>query len=100
MKVKTIDVTALEWFDKINGNSYFAAVIIVNYSMKSEKTFFLPFQYGYEDHYKTMAFKLLKEKKIINTDSNVLWSHCQDNGIILRTNKQNALKRELLNIGN
>ena len=34
-QIKTIDVNCLEWFDKINGNSYFAGEIIVNYGRKN-----------------------------------------------------------------
>ena len=36
--MKTIDVHAKEWFDKVNGNSYFAATIIIDFGLSSEKT--------------------------------------------------------------
>ena len=36
--MKTIDIIAKEWFDKINGNSYFSAIIIIDYKMKTEQT--------------------------------------------------------------
>ena len=47
MKTKTIDIQAKEWFDKVNGNSYFAGTITLNYGTETEETFLLPFQYGY-----------------------------------------------------
>ncbi len=100
MKIKTIDINALEWLDKVNGNSYFAGTVIVNYQMKTEKRFIMPFQYGYGSHYETMAGKLLQDKGIISMgDRSQLWQYCQDKGIILRSNKQiNCRKRDLLRI--
>ena len=98
MKIKTIDVNVKEWFDKVNGNSYFAGTVIVNYQMKSEKRFLLPFQYGYDDHYRDMAFKLLCDKGIIKgCDRNTIhWHYYRDNKIIARHSKEhNCLKREL-----
>ena len=41
---QTIDINAKEWFDKVNGNSYFCGTITINYGMKTEQTFLMPFQ--------------------------------------------------------
>ena len=100
MKIKTIDVNALEWFDRVNGNSYFAGTVTVNYGTKTERSFNIPFQYGYGEQYLQEALSLLKEKRIIPDNCNrPLWAFCQDSGIILRTSKyENCKKRELLNI--
>jgi len=103
MKTKTIDINAKEWFDKINGNSYFSANITVNFGMKTAKNFKMPFQYGYGDHFIDMATKELEKVKVItdlehynNGGSQALWAYCKDRNIILRTHKQaNCLKREL-----
>lgn len=101
-KIKTIDITAKEWFDKINGNSYFSALIDINYGLKGAYTIKLPFQYGYGDHYIDMAKAELNKLGLINIEkygngmSQALWSYCKDNKIILRTVKhENCLKREL-----
>ena len=95
MKIKTIDINAKEWFDKINGNSYFSGEIVLNFGMKTEKTLFMPFQYGYGDHYQEMAFKEIQEFLKIEIKG-VLWRYCQEHNIILRANKQeNFLKRYL-----
>lgn len=103
MRIKTIDVNAKEWFDKQNGNSYFSAVVTLNYGMKNVKTFEMPFQYGYGDHYVDMAGKLLAEngtldlKKQAHGGYEALWSYCKENKIILRTSKQeNCKKQELI----
>ena len=100
MEVKTIDINVKEWFDRVNGNSYFAGTVTVNYAMKSEKSFKMPFQYGYGEHYIQQAGKLLVDQIGLNKDScTALSSYCRVYNIILRTSKQeNCLKRELMNI--
>ena len=96
MKIKTIDINAREWFDKINGNSYFSAEIVLNFGLKDVKTIKLPFQYGYGEQYEYASFEELKKVLNIKTDIKVLWRYCEENKIILRTNKQeNCLKRDL-----
>ena len=101
MKIKTIDINGLEWFDKINGNSYFAGTITVNLGMKSEKIFNMPYQGGYDSQYIYEGFYVLHKAKVINIDRQRFsyWQYCRDNNIILRTNKhENCLKRELTNL--
>ena len=95
--MKTIDINAKEWFQKTYGNSYFSAVIVIDYGMETEETIELPFQYGYGDQYVHMSLRKLEEKELIKTDEKTaLWRYCQENEIILRTNKQeNCLKRDL-----
>jgi hypothetical protein len=65
MKVKTIDIQAKEWFDKVNGNSYFAGKVIVNYGMPTEQEFKMPFQYGYGSQYEQEARQILAENNLI-----------------------------------
>ena len=43
-QIKTIDIDCKEWFDRINGNSYFAGTVTVNFQMEDEQTFNIPFQ--------------------------------------------------------
>ena len=100
MKTKTIDINAKEWFDKINGNSYFAGTITLNYGMKTQETFLMPFQYGYGSSYEQEAKNILTEfNKISSNWFQGLYTYCKDNNIILRsTIKRNSLKRELKEI--
>ena len=105
-EIKTLDIQALSWFDKINGNSYFAAIVTVNFGLPDSRQYKLPYQYGYGDHYIDMAKNELEKKGEIkdlehysNGSSQSLWQWCKDRGIILRTSKQeNCLKRDLKNI--
>jgi hypothetical protein len=92
--MKTLDINAREWFDKINGNSYFSARIVIDYGTPTQKILFLPFQYGYGDSYQWASFDHLKKIGEIGENINHLWQ-LRDSGIILRTNKRDTLKREL-----
>ena len=105
MKIKTIDINIKEWFDRINGNSYFAGIITVNFGMSNQANYKMPFQYGYGSHSIDMAGKLMNEQKVIklkhysNGGNKSLWRYCEEHKIILRTSKQeNCLKRELINM--
>lgn len=100
MKLQTIDIQAKEWFDKVNGNSYFAALVTLNFGMADEKEIKIPFQYGYGEQYLTETKHQLQTDGVLpeGTIYNMAeW--CQENNIILRHNKRkNCLKRELNNI--
>ena len=93
-ELKTVDVEALEWFDKANGNSYFAAIVTLNYGMDNQETIRLPFQYGYGMAFEYEAIKAICENLAI-TCNNSLYSWCKNRGIILRSRKDKATKREL-----
>jgi hypothetical protein len=121
--IKTIDIQAKEWFDRINGNSYFSAIITINFGLEEESkpTGFrvlknghetykrrvtqlpetqikLHFQYGYGEHYIDVAKQALIEHNYISSnDSQPLWRYCKEQGIILRTSKyDNCKKRDVI----
>ena len=54
-KIKTLDVNAKEYFDKLNGNSHFSVQITINFGLKSEKMVYIPYQYGYESQYEFIS---------------------------------------------
>lgn len=100
-QIKTIDVNASEWFDRVNGNSYFAALVTVNYSLPDEKTIKIPLHYGYGDYYRHAAFDALQKNNIIpKQESNVsYWRYYQDNNIIARHyKKENCRKKDLISL--
>ena len=103
MNIKTIDVNVKEWFDRIGGNSYFAGTVTINFGMENEKQIVLPYQYGYGDHYRDMAYEELQKQGIIPLQDSwkmPYWSFYRDNNIIARHYKQEkCLKRELKSIG-
>lgn len=97
--MKTLDIQAKEWFDKKNGNSYFAAVITLDYGTDKEKTFILPFQYGYGNQYEHEAKAVLTEHNQVSCGyGQSLSRYCQENNIefnssIQRDCKQRELKQ-------
>ena len=95
--MKTIDINAKEWFDKANGNSYFSAVITLDFGTPEVKTINMPFQYGYGDSYIDEAKKVLTEHNYISSNyGQALWRYCDENDIMLTTHKcENCLKRDL-----
>ena len=60
---QTIDITTYKWFDKINGNTYFAQEIVLNYGTDQEQRFKNPFQYGYSS-FDYVALEFLRKQGI------------------------------------
>lgn len=99
-KVYTIDLQVKEWFDKVNGNSYFSGIITVNYGRKNQFQISLPFQYGYGNHSEDTAFKALQTNKVFKDvlERESFWQYYSRKGIIYRYNKyENCLKRDVIN---
>jgi len=95
--VTTLDVNALSWFDKVNGNSYFSAQITINYGTPTEKTIKLPFQYGYGDQYRYEAInELVNQGYLIK---GATWYDIKEMGIICRFSKVDAKKAEVKSFG-
>ena len=97
--ITTIDINALEWFDRINGNSYFAGKVIINYGTDNQITLPIEYQYGYGTHYKTAAFEEIKKVLNIGPGTVGINRFCDTHNIILRSNKRSAKKAELKAIG-
>lgn len=64
-KVFTIDIFCKEWFDKVNGNSYHAGEVTVNFGMDSQQNINIPFTYGYDSMYLESAYKKLQEAGLL-----------------------------------
>lgn len=73
--LKTLDISAKEWFDEVNGNSYHSVIITVN----GEQTLKIPLQYGYGDHYLQAATEALK-KEGYPIEGQIV-RYCRENGI-------------------
>ena len=78
----TIDIISKEWFDKVNGNSYFAGTVTLNYGTETEETFLMPFQYGYGSQHEQEAKSILTQfNKISSNWNQSLYSYCKENNI-------------------
>jgi hypothetical protein len=99
--IKTIDINSKEWFDKINGNSYFSARVTLNYGTDEAQTIYLPFQYGYGGHYQDIAMYELTKLGIIDLqDRQSFLNYCKSNGIFYRSSKrENCLKKDVIAFG-
>lgn len=73
--IKTINVITKTWFDKVNGNTYFAQRITVNFGRKNETVIINPFQYGYSS-YDYFAKKRVMEALNLKTDLNKSYDLC------------------------
>jgi|GEM_PF-3277750 len=81
-KVKSITIIGRRWRDRVNGNSYNTAEIIVNGKLVHK----VPFGYGYGDQYETRAVEWLiengyiKAKKYPSGGYPTLWRLAEDHG--------------------
>lgn len=55
--MKNLFIESKEWFDRVNGNSYFSSRIEIDGKLVA----ILPFQYGYGSHSENVAAKKLHE---------------------------------------
>ena len=99
-QIKTIDLQVTEWFDKTYGNSYFSAIITINFGMANQKRLFMPFQYGYGNHAEYEAFKLIKkELKCFTKFPDIsYWQAYRESKIIYRYSKRETLKKNMYSI--
>ena len=93
--MKTLDINARSWYDKVNGNSYFSAEIVLDYGTETERRYFLPFQYGYGDHYQYETINELKRQKEIDNKITMLYQLRDEQNVIVRSSKIDTLKRNL-----
>lgn len=97
-QIKTIDIHAKEWFDKVNGNSYFSARATINYGMQDEQTVYIPFEYGYGSFYEQKTKEVLVEMGLIE---NVSFYDLRESGVIIRSYKESKCKKsEVKQFGN
>ena len=90
---RSLFIQAREWFDKSAGNSYFSATITAD----GNEIAVLPFQYGYGDHYLSMARRKLVELGYITPeqDKGSLYSLARANNFDFYTVKKETLKRNM-----
>lgn len=92
--MNNILIESKEWFDRINGNSYFSSRIEID----GELAAVLPFQYGYGSHDVDMATKELKRLEFVNMPKRSwIQEYCRNNKIQFKTIKhEKCLKRDVV----
>ena len=84
-KTRSITVIGRKWFDRINGNTYHTATILVN----GETVHAIPFSYGYGDMYLQSSWEWLAENGFVKPEKyerggyECAWQYCERNGIAL-----------------
>lgn len=58
--VECVHITARRWFQRSYGNTYFSLVVDVEIAGKLVEVVNVPFEYGYGDHYDTVALEQFK----------------------------------------
>ena len=97
--IKTIDINAKEWYDKINGNSYFSGYVVVNKGTKSENIFIMRFQYGYGEQYLTTGIQMICDYYDLGEIISPTMFFRENNIKLNNKIKENCLQRELKNVG-
>jgi hypothetical protein len=89
-------VNAVRWFDKVNGNTYHSVRIT---RTKDKKVFCSEKEvYGYDDHYKQTALKIMFENKLLpkKYDSKNCYLYERENNYPILWECQNGLKRDMI----
>jgi len=66
-KTKSITIIGRRWFDKINGNSYCTAKVLIN----GKLSFNLPYEYGYGEMYLQLCWHTLIKNNLLNPPAEV-----------------------------
>ena len=96
-QIKSITVLGRKWWDKINGNTYHTAQIMIDGHTVGKTEF----SYGYGDHYLQSAAEWLEKnghierERYSNGGGQPLWQYCADKGIHLEYSASYGRKREL-----
>lgn len=83
--VEVVHITARRWFQASYGNTYFSLSVDVEIAGKLVEVVNVPFQYGYGDHFDTVAMD--EFNKVIDMEGkefmrgSYLSRFCRDNGI-------------------
>ena len=88
INIQSITVIGRRWFDRINGNTYFSAVGLVD----GKEVVSIPFEYGYDNHFEDRIFQELEKGGYLpgvihhnNGSSERLWNYCDRNKIAKHT---------------
>lgn len=93
--MKTLQIIGKLWNNA--GNTYHSAEIICDYSLPTERTFYVPFSYGYENQFIYNSIKLLADLDILPYNTHTI-RDVEDLGIEVITSHQFCKKRDLLHL--
>jgi len=84
-QVASLNISALEWFDKVCGNSYFSAIVTITFDDDDGhrfETYTVPFGYGSGNMYLQEAAQTLIDNgdPLNGTEGYMLRRYCEDEG--------------------
>ena len=93
--MKTLEINGKLWNNE--GNTYHSAEIICDYSLPTEKTFYVPFSYGYEGQFVYNSIQLLVNKGMLPKGT-ISTREVRDLGIELIETARHCKKRDLIHL--
>lgn len=104
--IKTLDIAARLWRDKVNGNTYSAARLTVNYGLPGEIVVYFEWGYGGDSMPRQRATEWLhfacggvESRNNGAVTMRQLWHYRNDLGVIIRETATIGLKREMVSFG-
>ncbi len=83
--IRSIVVIGRKWFERVNGNTYFSAEIIID----GVRVHFIPFAYGYDSEYEHFAWAWIDDSGLLGDNGRRAqhghvedpWRYCKREGI-------------------
>jgi len=97
-QVKLIHTTVKQWWDAMQGNTYFSARIMVIGVLETE-IIYVPFQYAPDDHYKEVLLEAVHARFPRAKPARTLWNFCESRTICLRARVSRVSKKLCKNYG-
>jgi len=90
---KVIEIATREWFDKVNGNSYWSAHVFVNTSPDARDAYVFTFQYGYDRHGESVVLDTLTKLGAIPSARHY---DLKDAGVMVISHKRTGCRKSEL----
>lgn len=97
-EVEAVHISARRWFQQSYGNTYFSLSVDVEIGGKLIEVVNVPFQYGYGDHFDTVALE--EFNKVIDLEGKefsrgaYLSRFCRDNGIAVYSHASDVKRKK------
>jgi hypothetical protein len=100
--MKNLNVTIKKYYDNENGNTYFAGTLEIDKGTETEKTYLLPFQYGYGSQWYSETIATLSYFNEIEINGfNMFREYIKNNSIVYTENiMEDCTEQELLDLVN
>ncbi len=96
--IEAVHISARRWFQRSYGNTYFSLMVDVEIGGKLIEVVNVPFQYGYGDHFDTVALE--EFSKVINLEGKEFSNYaylsrfCRDNGITVYSHASDVKRKK------